>query len=220
MTLLPWEDEPAPPPPQVNALARSLARIMQAAWASGRPEPVTLSKGLTVTAFIREDELHLALTREGSDPSLDEAETVARDAGWASYHHAWQRGNSGRQGLLLTRAERAPPPVIPASTTDPCVAIRALLRADPKRGATQEQWDAARGRSTPREEVIKVLLSRPNSSYPPDLAQQASDARASYLKGQSIPDLLDELDWFWRHWGGQPAEAFTHLQNVMTPSFD
>jgi hypothetical protein len=218
VTVLPWEDEPTPPL-QVSALAQTLARITQAVWASGKRETVRLSRGLTVTAFLRDDELLLALTREDGEPSLDEAEIVARDAGWSGYQVDRERGASGRMGLLLTRADHSPPPALVPATTDPCQAIRRLFKADRKKTLTQEVWEDVKGTSTPRAEMVAVLLSRPNRSYPPDLAQQAAAARASYLKALSIPDLLDELDWFWRHWGGFPAEGFEHLQNVMTPPF-
>jgi hypothetical protein len=218
VTVLPWEDEPAPPP-HVNALAQTLARITQAAWASGKPERTTLSKGLTITAFLRDDELQLALTREHGEPSLDEAEIVARDAGWPGHQVVRERGASGRMGLLLIRADRAPPQADVVGGGPPCQAIRSLLRANPKKGLTQEQWETARSASVPRAEVIAVLISHPDPSYPPELAQQAVEARSGYLKQLPIPELLDELDWFWRHWGGDPTDKFEHLQNVMTPSF-
>jgi hypothetical protein len=218
VTVLPWEDEPAPPP-HVNALAQTLARITQAAWASGKPERTTLSKGLTITAFLRDDELLLALTREDGEPSLDEAEIVARDAGWPGRHVVRERGASGRIGLLLTRAERAPPPVDVIMGGHPCQAIRSLLRSDRKKTLTQEQWDSARGAPVPRAEIVAVLTSHTDPSYPPELAKQAREARTGYLQQLPMPELLDELDWFWRHWSGFPAEGFEYLRNVMAPSF-
>jgi hypothetical protein len=39
------------------------------------------------------------------------------------------------------------------------------------------------------------------------------------LKTLPISELLEELDWFWRHWSGQSAAGFEHLHNVMTLSF-
>lgn len=224
MTVLPWEDDPTPPPPDVGPLARTLAALTQATWASGKPEHTTLSKGLTITTYLLDDELHIALTRDGSEPSLDEAETVAQEAGWPGYLHSWRKGRSGTRGLVLVRTNGAPPAPVaqppPPPGEDPCKAIRRALKALKKgETLTQDGWDKARGQTLDRAPLLQLLLSRPNPSYPPELAEQAREARTSHLKGLSVLELLDEADWFWRHWSAWRLQEFKALENVMTPSF-
>ncbi|GGR16520.1 hypothetical protein [Deinococcus ruber] len=192
-TFPPWLDDP-PVAAHVSVLAQVLARLTAETKTTHQPSRHVFRKGLIVTAFVQNGELRLALTRDGSEPSLTEGDIVAREAGWRGYRHTWKTGSTGTRGLVLRREDT--PQALPKGEK---LAY----------GLTPEQ----------RAAILEVFKQtpRPPGTMTPEYAATFYAAREAGLKAMSNNALLEELDWLWRHWGPWMVDAFRSLENVMTP---
>lgn len=160
-----------------NQLAALIDKLFKASREDGKQRSHTTEKGLKLTVSTYPD-TWIALSRTEGQPSMLEAETVAKHANWGSLYSAdWE--NIGGKRYLLIRPDYSDEPV-PVDDEPPVVDL-AVPPTAPDGG--------------PPDEAIRALLLSPGPWHKEISLQGPPESRERIVQSFRRCQLLDWLRW-------------------------
>lgn len=157
-------------------LAAVINRLFEQSRSDGRNRAETLSNGLKLTVSTYPDEF-MALSRNTGPPSMDEAATVAREAGWQWFSTEWQP-HRGTQYLVIR---------LEYSQDDE---MQATELSAPEPAPPEPAPDSA---GEPTAEFVQALLEHPGPWRTEAITLRGD--LTSYLAGARRSQLLDMHEW-------------------------
>ncbi len=212
MPTLDAEAATGPPDREPGQLAATIAQLFAASRAAAAPQDKrqvhVLSSGLQLTINTAQGDV-IGLSRKGSVSDMQEAATVAAEAGWLYYSTEWFTRTEGGQEVryLVLRPDRPPEPE-DAPWEDPPVGTPRGRAAAGKK----EDADVDVDRDPPDEE-IRALLDHPGPWQDGCLTLRGPPgSRDAYLRAARRCQLRDMLKWVRQKYPGELAAWQVHRQ--------